>query len=37
MAAIWKADAPRVTVGHKRLQARPWFATAIYPKARMVH
>lgn len=37
MAAMWKADAPLVTAWYRRLKARPAFAKAYYPKARMAY
>jgi glutathione S-transferase len=37
MAAMWKADSPRVTDWYGRLSARPAFAKAFYPEARLSH
>lgn len=37
MAAMWKSDAPRVADWYARLAARPAFAKAIYPEARLAH
>jgi glutathione S-transferase len=37
MAAMWKADAPRVTAWYQRIRERPSFARAFYPKARMAY
>lgn len=37
MAAMWQADAPRVTAWYARATARPSFAKAFYAEARLAH
>jgi len=37
MAAMWQADMPRVTDWYVRATARPSFAKAIYPEAKLAH
>ena len=37
MAAMWQADLPRVTTWYARATARPSFATAFYPQAKLAN
>ena len=37
MAAMWQADLPKVTAWYARATARPSFAKAFYPEARLAH